>query len=653
MTHNRPLFLPDRRTFIAGVGATGLAAVVGCSADGENDAMPQADKGLESPDLAELVESGELPPVEERLPATPLVVEPVESTGAYGGRLNTVVLGQTDLIYVKMTMGYEGLMRWTPDWSETIPNVAESVETSDDGTTFTFHLREGMRWSDGEPFTAEDVAFAANDVALNEEFVGAVESAFLSNADGSATVEAVDELTVRFVFPSPNPMFLQEISTLANAEVLTGHPKHYMSQFHLAHNDDAEAEAESAGFEHWVDYYVDRSEWWDNPEIPTVNGWVVTRTLDEGGEVLAERNPYYWKVDPDGSQLPYLNTIRHELVSDEEVMLVKATEGELDIVTRHINSLGNKPVLADGREGGGYEFIDLQTSFMNEMVISLNLNHQDPVKREIFQNKDFRIALSHAINRDELNTAVFQDQGEAWQAAPNADSVYYDEEMAKQYTEFDTDLANQVLDDAGYAERDSDGYRLGPDGERIRITVLIATPGPTPYMVDAMELVAGYWNEVGIDTRAEPVDRSLFQERTVASEHDAGVWNGTGGFRDEVLAPLYYLPSRTTIVAWAVEWAGYFVSRGEEGDTPPEAPLRQMELYWEMESEPDDARREELFREILQIAKDEFYTIGTLRIPLGYGTVANRLKNVPEMFPTAFRYGDPAPTNVSQYFIGG
>jgi peptide/nickel transport system substrate-binding protein len=377
----------------------------------------------------------------------------------------------------------------------------------------------------------------------------------------------------------------------------------------------------------------------------------VTRTLEDGSEVVAERNPYYWKVDPDGSQLPYLDTIRHELVGDEEVMLLKATQGDLDIVTRHINSLEYKPVLADGRDEGDYRFVDLQTSFMNEMVVSLNLNHQDPVKREIFQNKDFRIALSHAINRDELNTAVFQEQGEAWQAAPNPDSIYYDEEMAKQYTEYDADLADRMLDDAGYAERDSDGYRVGPDGERIRITVEIASPGPTPYMVDAMELVAGYWDAVGIDTRAEPVDRSLFQEHTTASDHDAAVWNGTGGFRDEVLAPLYYLPSRTTIVAWAVEWAAYFVNRGEEADTPPEAPLRQMELYWEMESEPDEARREELFREILQIAKDEFYTIGTVRIPLSYGTVANRLKNVPEMFPTAYRFGDPAPTNVSQYFI--
>ncbi|PSL02714.1 peptide/nickel transport system substrate-binding protein [Haloactinopolyspora alba] len=649
MTDHRPLFLPNRRTFLAGVGAAGLAAVVGCSADG--DSPSRSDKGPEAPGLADLVDSGELPPVEDRLPAKPLVVEPVERVGVYGGRLNTVVLGQQDLSYTKMTIGYEGLMRWTPDWSDTIPNVAESVDVSDDASTYTFHLREGMRWSDGKPFTAADIVFAANDVAFNEEFAGAVESAHLSNPDGDATAEALDEYTVRITFPSPNAGFLDELSTFNSAGVLVGHPKHYMSQFHPAHNDKAQANASAAGFEHWVDYYVDRADWRINTELPTVNGWVVTRTLEEGSEILAERNPYYWKVDPDGSQLPYLDEIRHELVSDEEVVLLKATQGELDIVTRHINSLENKPVLADAREDGDYHFIDLQTSFMNEMVISLNLNHQNQVKREIFQNKDFRIALSHAINRDEMNNAVFQAQGEAWQAAPNPDSIYYDEEMAQQYTEYDEDLANQMLDEAGYAERDSDGYRVGPDGERIRITVEIASPAPTPYMVDAMELVSGYWDAVGIDTRPEPIDRSLYQERTAANEHDAGVWNGTGGFRDEVLAPLYYLPSRTALVAWAVEWAEYFISRGAEGETPPQAPLRQMELFWQMESEPDQARREELFREILQIAKDEFYTIGTLRIPLSYGTVANSLKNVPEAFPTAFRFADPAPTNLSQYFF--
>jgi peptide/nickel transport system substrate-binding protein len=212
---------------------------------------------------------------------------------------------------------------------------------------------------------------------------------------------------------------------------------------------------------------------------------------------------------------------------------------------------------------------------------------------------------------------VFQNQGEAWQAAPTPDSEFYDEEMAKQYTQYDVALAEQHLDRAGLTRKDSDGFRLGPDGKRITITVEVALPALVPFWVDAMNLVAEYWKNVGIATHVKTEDRTLYDERTRANEHDAGVWNGTGGYGDEVLGPLYYFPVQTALVAWGTPWGQWFASRGEDAaaERPPEAPRRQMEMYWQMLETPGEDDRKQVFREILQIAKEQFYTIGTIRIP--------------------------------------
>jgi peptide/nickel transport system substrate-binding protein len=248
---------------------------------------------------------------------------------------------------------------------------------------------------------------------------------------------------------------------------------------------------------------------------------------------------------------------------------------------------------------------------------------------------------------------VFQNQGEAWQAAPTPDSEFYDEEMAKQYTQYDVALAEQHLDRAGLTRKDSDGFRLGPDGKRITITVEVALPALVPFWVDAMNLVAEYWKNVGIATHVKTEDRTLYDERTRANEHDAGVWNGTGGYGDEVLGPLYYFPVQTALVAWGTPWGQWFASRGEDAaaERPPEAPRRQMEMYWQMLETPGEDDRKQVFREILQIAKEQFYTIGTIRIPEGYGTVSRRMHNVPAVIPDSYRYATPAPTNPAQYFL--
>ena len=184
----------------------------------------------------------------------------------------------------------------------------------------------------------------------------------------------------------------------------------------------------------------------------------------------------------------------------------------------------------------------LQPDHPNDAVIMLNLTHPDPVKREIFQNKDFRIGLSYAIDREEIIDMVYVGQGEPHQVGPRPESDLYNERLSKQYTEYDVDLANEYLDKAGYSARDREGYRLGPDGERIRITFEIDSARLA--FVDIAELLRGYWKDVGIEVQVRTMDRSLWEVRVrTNAEHDATIHKFGGGTGSVVyLDPRYYFP---------------------------------------------------------------------------------------------------------------
>ncbi|TDD68521.1 ABC transporter substrate-binding protein [Jiangella aurantiaca] len=643
----------SRRQLLQAGGATILVtAVAACS--GGDDGEPRggmsapSDQPLEAPMLSERVTAGELPPLAERLPERPLVVEPVEQIGVYGGQWRTAILGAADSAWLDRTIGYDQLMRWDMDFTVPQPNVAESVEATDDGRRFTVTLRAGMKWSDGAPLTADDVVFWYNDVLLNESYPTIVVPTELTTADGTpAVVSKADQYTVVMEFAAPNGLLEQY---LASGGSFVAGPRHYLEQFHPTYNPDVAQLAADEGHADWVALFDAKADVWGNPERPVLTPWVVVQPLGDGQRVMAERNPYYWKVDPDGRQLPYIDRVVFDIVNDEQTILLRATNGELDMHMRHINNLTNKPVLAQNRETGGYDFHDLVRSTMNQMMISLNLTHKDPALREVFQSKDFRIGLSHAIDREELIAAVYQDQGEPWQIAPRKEAEFYDEELAKQYTEYDPDEANRRLDRAGYSQRDGDGFRLRPDGERIRFSVEVSNHEPA--WIDSLELIKVYWAEVGIDMRTESEDRSLLLTRKEANEHDAAVWFGSAGLKDAMLDPRCYFPSNNIFSDYAIPWANWFVGKAEVSEEPPEPVKEQMSLYRDLIESIDRDRQTEIFREILRIAKEEFYAIGTV-LPVGdYCIVKNTFKNVPSsLIETGTQYPSPGPTNPEQYFI--
>nr|WP_231955484.1 ABC transporter substrate-binding protein [Occultella aeris] len=547
---------------------------------------------------------------------------------------------------------YEPTVRATPQLDEFgTPGTLKSVDVNEDATEFVLHLRQGLRWSDGEPVTADDVMFAIQDVFFNNTLYPTIPE-FLTADDQPCTAERVDDFTVKLTYTGTRADFLVTASRGEQPKNLLGWPKHYLQDFIPDLNPEANNIAVAAGFSDWMDYWSDRKNYYDNPDLPTLAAWSITSPLNEGTVVVAERNPYYWKTDDQGAQLPFIDLLEFEIVQNDEVMLLKAVNGEIDFHARNFNNDPNRPVLADARESGDFRFVTVEPTSMNQMIIALNLNHRDAAMRSVFQNKDFRIGLSYAINRQDIIDTVYQRQGEPWQAAPHSNSDFYDEEYAKQYTEFDLELAAEHLDRAGLTETDGEGFRLRPDGQRLSFQVDV-TAGTTQH-IQAMSLVVQTWAEVGIQATVNTLERSLFYDRKSpsANQHDANVWGGDGGFRTEQDELRWWFPSWSES-NYAVRWAEWYTSDGASptGEEPPAVVREQMDLAKQMELESDPEERDALFRSILEIAKDQFYAIGTALPGDGYAIAKNHLRNVVDSYPESPLYFSPGHVDPPSWYF--
>lgn len=626
-------------------------------------AAAQAADYNEAPMLAAKVAAGQLPPVEERLPAAPLVVTPFEGIGQYGGTMRMRNRDGTDVLAYYRSIGYEELTRWSPAFPDsefadvvpdTLPNLAERIEFNADSTEFTFHLRPGVKWSDGTPFTADDVMFWYEHVYSNPEIFSTKPT--WSTANGAPLkAEKIDDMTFKFVFTAPSGLLLQSLAISARSQEtsnLPNHfPRHYLEQFHKAFNPKAEEEAKAAGFESWVQRFHAMDDPWRNPELPTLNPWVTTIGLGQGAgtQLVAERNPYYFKVDPEGNQLPYIDRITFEIVGDDEVTLLKAAAGEYDLLDGYIGFIAtaeNKGTFFDNQEKGNYHLREVIPDRANLAILSLNLTNPDPVKRELYNKKEFRVALSHAINREELVELVWLGQGAPYQVAERPGSPLFDEEMATQFTEFDPALANKMLDDLGLTQRNAEGIRLMPNGEPLQIVLDIAVVRQ-PWL-DSAELIVGYWKAVGVKLVINAMERSALYERIQSNQHDTTVWSASAGV-DTLFDPKFYFPTGWTSF-YAVPW-GYWFEDPTKGEEPPAEFKRLGDLYRQVLATADVAKRKELMLEVMQGSKELFPVLGLFQPGGEYGIVSNRMRNVPDQTSASTLYTYPGAYNPEQFYI--
>jgi peptide/nickel transport system substrate-binding protein len=639
---------------LAGVGLA-AAYLTGCdllstdpkSADAPGG--PPVRKGKEAPALAQAVEKGTLPPLDKRLPAHPMVVEPESEIGRYGGDLNLLGLGNG--VDANTTIGCENLLRYKPGATEltadqVVPNVAERMDVGAGGAEYTFTLRKGMKWSDGKPFTADDILFWYEHVAMNKDLSPVFPDWLDVGGAKPLVVEKVSDEVVVFRFAVPNGLFIINMASQRGTGI-TGHPAHYLKQFHKSFASDIDQLVREESVGNWMDLYWRKSNRTENPDLPVIDAWKLTTAVADSRRPVAERNPYYWKTDPDGSQLPYIDRVTFDLVQESEAAVLKATNGEFDIVDRGIVQLRNKPVFAKSREEAGFEFFETIPQNMNQMILMLNMTHRNPVLRRIFGNKDFRIGLSHAIDRQEIIDSVYQRTGEPWQAAPRPESPYYNEELAKQYTNYDPDLANRHLDRV-LPRKDADDIRLRPDGEPMFFQV--DSPDHELDMADALEVVRNHWRQVGVDMRVKNEATDLFFKRMEGNQHDAAVWEGAGGL-GSAMDPFYWVPHNFN-TRYAMPWHFWVLNPDDKrAEKPPPKTLAQIELYRQMLTTGDQRAQTELMKQIMDNSIDLFYAMGIALRKREYGLVNAKLRNTPSTSITGWLHGYLMPSNPQQYFF--
>jgi peptide/nickel transport system substrate-binding protein len=615
----------------------------------------------EAPQFTQLVSEGKLPPLAERIPKAPRVITPFEKAGVYGGDWRLAQVGG-HLTHMHRYQYYENLVCWTPGWGGIEPNVAESYEVSPDSREYTFHLREGMKWSDGDPFDVEDVAFWFEDVLSNRQLTPSPDVRYRQGQE-LMKFEAIDKYTFKFTFPGPNGLFLQQLAQVGNLNKQYV-PKHYYSQYHIKYNPDADAQAKAAGYADWVAWFTAKGGTaevddvvYQNGDRPVINAWMweIPPGVGSASQAIAVRNPYYWKVDTDGNQLPYIDRLVYDLLQDVEVLILKVLNGEIDWMDQYFALPNNKAIIYENQEKGGYHLFSTTPTEPNVAIIQFNLNHPDPVQRALFSNKDFRIGVSHAINRQEVIDIIYSGQGTPAQAAPRPGTEFYNERLAKQYIEYDVNAANAALDRAGLTGRDSAGFRLRPDGKRVAFTFELDV-GRTEF-VEMVQLLQQYLKAVGIDAQVRTMDRSLWEIRVRQNwEFDATIHRFGGGVGQAVLIdPRYYFPFNGNSV-YAPSWQVYYnnptgVGARMKPEEPPAQVKESMELYNRIKQTGDTEEQVRLMQQILEIAADQFYTIGILWDADGYGIVKNNFKNAPPVMPFSWEYPHPGPENPSQFYF--
>jgi peptide/nickel transport system substrate-binding protein len=610
-------------------GAAAFLLAVGVSAAWSQEAAnPTVPALVEPPFFEAQVTSGELPPVGERIPDRPAVVS-FEGTdkepGRYGGTLRLIGGSARDTRLLSI-YGYARLVVYTPDF-KIVPDIAESVDV-EEGRVFTFHLRPGHKWSDGEPFTSEDFRYYWEDIADDEEMSKFGPPRELLVDGEKPKVEFPDAVTVRYSWSKPNPVFLAALAAAQPLEIFR--PAHYLKQFHAKHAglEAVQKMTEEAGERDWVSlhYSKDRSYRNDNPDMPTLQPWVL-KTEPPSDRFLFERNPYYYRIDENGLQLPYIDRVALT-ISNSDLIPAKVAAGEADLQGAYLG-FSNYTFLKEAEERSDYTLRRWLSPKGARVALFPNLNVVDPVLRELFRKPDFRRALSVAIDREDINNSIFFGVAKPGNNTVLPESPLFKEEYQTKWTEYDPELANELLDGLGLTERNADGIRLLPNGQPLQIVV--ETAGEESEQTDVLELVRDHWAKVGVALFIKPSQREVFYNRINSGETQMAVW---GGLENALLlpdmSPAEFSPLNPEQFQWPA-WGLWAQTSGQMGEKPDLEPVLQiMDVQKEWGSTDDPQKQSEAWHKLLSIWADQVFTIGIVSGVDALVAVSNKLHNVPE-----------------------
>ncbi|MFK7894100.1 MAG: ABC transporter substrate-binding protein [Granulosicoccus sp.] len=619
----------------------------------------------ENPDMAEINGkirgNPDLPPVQERLPEEPLVVAPYDAVGSYGGTLralsNATEAGTSDFLSTR----HVNLVRYSDDLSTIVPNVAKSWSWNDEFTELTFTLRKGHKWSDGAPFTADDVKFWYDNLSLDSKVIESPKDYVLVGGE-PMTVDVIDPQTVRFNLPAPKPGLLAHFAT---SFAQGFQPRHFLGQFHPDINPDADKLATEAGFANGLEViktYFGNSDWTDTPTpmlnapdklaglpadtMPTLESHIYISDTTEGRKLVA--NPYFFMVDTQGNQLPYISEQDELYVNDAQVRLLKLVNGEVDYKTQSLQ-LSDVPLLLENQEKGDYT-IDIRPKIAMH-VFSFNVTSDDPVKRDVFGDLRFRRAMSIAINRDDLNEVAYFGQGKPQQYIGFSPAPEFVEEKWLGYaTEYDLEAAKALLDEVGMVDTDGDGFRELPNGESFVLNMQFATQGIAGQVV---ELVGQYWSEAGIQTTVKEITPDEYRSAASSNALDVGMWEKGQplgivlGNNELWVAPFEnYFGHRTGML-----WAEWLESDGSKGVEPPDYVKQLRDDINAFQSAPvGTPESDEIGARLVQNMTENLLFIGTALTPDPIFH-RNAVQNFTEFKTASYEYYRTFPYRPQQWFL--
>jgi ABC-type dipeptide/oligopeptide/nickel transport system permease component/ABC-type transport system substrate-binding protein len=613
----------------------------------------------EAPMLAELVGEGKLPPVAERVGPEPVIMTGVDGVGRYGGSWQRLANSFTDINTIQWRLSYPNLVRWSPLGEPLVPHLARAWQASPDDRVFTFWLRRGVRWSDGQPFTADDLVYWYESEV---KYFKVPPPRMLRSGAGMGWVEKVDDYCVRFCFAQPNPLFPERVASQGNnfedfSDYLT--PAHYLRPYHPALGDPQliARTMRALNLSTPVAVYR-RMKQYLNPEHPRLWPWVYHRYSSTPPYVFV-RNPYYFAVDAQGNQLPYLDRLVVDL-RPTSLLGPAASTGLVSMQDRHIRYEDHVLLMGEAKRNGYqvYQWFPATRSLFTVFpVINRAIDPARPEtkwKHELLNDRRFRQALSLAIDRREIIEAEFNGEGVPAQIDPGPASGFHSESLFHSYTDYDPARAGRLLDELGLAQRDREGYRTFPDGTPM-MWILNLTDytgnGPAQFVVDD-------WARVGIRCLPRTRARVLFQAEKAALEHDFTVWTGESEFFP-LSEPRSFVA--TNIESFFAPAYGMWYQRGGlfndprarspgAQEPPPGHPIRQgMEILQQIDTTTEARERRALFHRIEAINAEEVWHISICTPPPQLVVVKNGFRNVPRNAVFGSIYNSPGNAGLETY----
>lgn len=577
-----------------------------------------ASRYREAPMLAEQVRRGLLPAVDQRLPDEPLVVGPGVllseadlpqwTSGRYGGTLRTshYIGGWNPDVFIMLNepllaapgISVQGLGG----------NVLKDFEVNTDHTVFTFYMRRGLKWSDGQPVTTEDVRFVYEDIFLNSQLTKSFPTRFRTGGvpDGDPMqLEVIDDTTFRITFSRAYGSFLRQIAIdgwVGYTELIR--PAHYLKQFHAAYTPGLPDDW-------WTLFWSkDCSNWsLTSPhciDFPVLTPWRIISA--ENGTLVFERNPFYFKVDATGLQLPYIDRIESVQVADVNAVHQRVLNGYIDFM-RESASLDKLDEYRTHAEQGGYRVV-LLDSHVDPTSLWINQTFNNSTWRSIVQDVRFRQALSLAINRQAINSRVYA--GLASMPSQTVGTVY---------SEYNPNQANSLLDTLGLNARDDEDYRLAPNGSPF--TIELAHGGHTLDIPLVADSIAEDLRAVGLRTQVRQLSPSEWGSRWGDNELQATVmWSNDRGSDNDT--------TTGNIRRAGPLWAQWHTTNGQKGEEPPLWIKQIIDLAAQLRGEvPGSTEYNRLYESGLEWHRANLPIITVVERAKQPLIVSQRLRNIP------------------------